>query len=324
MTSQIGPADEAPATKGVDRQIDLFPWDDLQFFLELARKRTLGRASRRLGVSHTTVLRRIANLERKLDRKLFDRTSGGFVLNEAGWQLLEHAEEMERIADGIFHLGEKNGKLSGPVRIAAIEGLATRVLTPALHDLHQTYPDIVVELVSMMQVANLTKREADISIGLTRPTGPRLIARQLAKCDIHLYASDDYLNEHGSPDTVDDMNPHTFVDYVEDMIEIPALKWFRDTLGQRRVVFRSTSPLTQLEAVRDGTGMGMFPDYLIRGEDRLTMVLPDHVKAQCEIWLAIHADLRNVPRVAAVFSFLKTIFLTNDAFYSTTQARAPR
>jgi DNA-binding transcriptional LysR family regulator len=316
MPSNRNSAVKSPVQKGAGEGTpDLFLWDDLQFFLELARKGTLARAARRLGVSHTTVLRRIANLERKLDRKLFDRTSGGFVLNEGGWQLLEHAEEMERAADSIFHLGSGTSELSGAVRIAVIEGLATRVLTPAFKELREEHPEIVIEIVTAMQIVNLTKREADISVGLTRPTGPRLIARRLAKCDVHLYASHRYLEEHGEPETLEALSGHRFVDYIEDMIEIQALRWFRDTVGPRNVVFRSTSPLTQLEAVRRGVGIGMFPDYLIRpDEDEVKLIAADEVSAERELWLAIHADLRNVPRMAAVFNFLKQVFQSDQVF----------
>jgi DNA-binding transcriptional LysR family regulator len=314
MSQKRKSGNSQPDRNGSDAIGELFTWDDLQFFLELARKTTLARAARRLGVSHTTVLRRIASLERQLDRKLFDRTSNGFILNEAGWQLLEHAEEMERAADTIFHLGDGRSELSGPVRIAVIEGLATRVLTPAVRDFRAEHPEVLVEIVTAMQIVNLTKREADISVGLTRPTGPRLIARLLAKCDVHLYASPAYLKEHGEPANLDELDGHQFVDYVEDMIEIQALRWFRDTIGQRDVVFRSTSPLTQLEAVRDGVGIGMFPDYLIRDGDDVQLVLPDEVKTEREFWLAIHADLRNVPRMAAVFNFIKQVFQQDETF----------
>lgn len=298
----------------VETSAEMLPWDDLQYFLELARKATLGRAARRLRVSHTTVLRRIANLERHLDRKLFQRTKNGFVLNEAGWELLGQAEAMERVADNIFHVGADADALSGTVRVAAVEGLATAVLTPAFQLLRQQHPEIVVELVTAMQVANLTKREADISISLTRPTGPRLIGREVAKCDVHLYASNGYADRHGVPKRIDDMNDHLFVDYVEDMIEIQPLAWFRNTVGQRRVVFRSTSPLTQLQAVRSGIGIGMFPDYLMRDEPGMVKVLAHDVVAERELWLAIHDDLRNVPRMPAVFNFLKKVFLENEAF----------
>lgn len=297
-----------------EAKIALFPWDDVQYFLELVRKNTLLKAARRLGVSHTTVLRRIANLERQVDHKLFERTQKGFILTETGWRLLAHAEAMARAADEIASVGHAGNDLSGSVRIAVVEGFAAQVLTPALPSFREQHPDVAIEIVTAMQIANLTKREADISIGLMRPTGPRLVARRIARCDVHLYASQKYIERHGELVRIDDIDRHVFVDYVEDMIEIPSLKWLRDTTGQRKVVFRSTSPLSQLRAVVAGVGIGMFPDYIVRGETSVKPILPKVVKAEREIWLAIHEDLRNVPRMAAVFNFIKGICQADPSF----------
>jgi DNA-binding transcriptional LysR family regulator len=297
-----------------DTGTGLFPWDDVQYFLELVRKNTLAKAARRLEVSHTTVLRRIANLERRLDHKLFERTQKGFVLTEAGWRLLAHAEEMSKAADGIASVGQAGNNLSGTVRIAVVEGFAAKVLAPALFSFRESYPNIAIEIVTAMQIANLTKREADISISFARPTGPRLVARRLARCDVHLYASDRYIERHGEPARIEDIDEHVFVDYVDDLIEISSVKWLRDTTGQRNVVFRSTSPLSQLSAVPAGVGIGMFPDYMVRGEPSIRIVLPTLVKAEREFWLAIHEDLRNVPRMAAVFNFIKDIFQSDPSF----------
>jgi DNA-binding transcriptional LysR family regulator len=303
-----------PQTLLVDPPGNLFPWDDVQYFLELARKNTLLRAARRLGVSHTTVLRRIANLERRLDRKLFERTQRGFVLTEAGWQLLDHAKAMERAADGIDRVGEARNDLSGCVRIAAVEGLAAKVVTPAVLTFQEKHPGIVVEIVTAMLVANLTKREADISVSLARPTGPRLIARRLAYCDVHLYAAESYIARHGEPKSLDEIGQHNFVDYIEDLIEIPAIKWLRDAVGQQHVVYRSTSPLSQLNAVVAGIGIGMFPAYMIEGQPSLKQILPGQISAEREFWIAIHEDLKNVPRMAAVFNFIKRVVLANHSF----------
>ena len=314
MKARAGPA--LPAEHGVAsaEEPEPFPWDDIRFFLELVRKAKLLKAARRLGVSHTTVLRRVANLERQLDQKLFERTQRGYILTEAGWKLLEHAEAMERAADGIRGIGQGINELSGSVRVAMVEGLAARVLTPAIGAFREEHPNIVVEIVTAMLIANLTKREADISLGLVRPTGPRLVARRLARCDVHLYASQEYIGRHGEPKRIEDIDRHAFVDYIEDLVEIPALKWLRDTVGQRRVVFRSTSPLAQLSAVVSGLGIGMFPDYVVRGMPTLKAILPGRVKAEREFWLTIHEDLRNVPRMAAVFNFIKDTIQADPSF----------
>ena len=301
-----------------DRRHDpyaLFAWDDVQFFLELVRKKTLVKAARRFDVSHTTVLRRIGNLERTLDQKLFKRTSQGFALTDPGTDFLVHAEVMERAADQAIRSKAGKDTLSGPVRVAAIEGLAARVLVPALESFRDKFPDIFVEVVTAMQTANLTRREADISIGLVRPTGPRHIARRIARCDVYLYASDEYIGRYGQPSTLEEADKHVFVDYIPDMIDIPALKWLQDTIGERRVVFRSTSPLAQLDAVKRGFGIGMFPTYLADPELTLHRVMENETKTTREFWLAIHEELRAVPRMSAFFDFVREVFAANPAFY---------
>ncbi|MET9030942.1 LysR family transcriptional regulator [Nocardia sp. NPDC004168] len=283
---------------------DIFPWDSLQFFLELARKRTLARAARRLGVSHTTVLRQIAKLERSLDIKLFERDSSGFTLTLAGDELLSRAMMMEQAADEIFRSSKATDRLAGPVRIAAIEGLATHVLAPAFVGFHRQYPEIGIEINSMMQAANINLREADISVGPAKLTGPRITTRHLAACPIHLFAARSYLERVGTPSTLEDLDAHHFVDYVEDLVELPELRWFRETVGSRAVVFRSTSPMVQLEAVRHGMGIGMFPDYLASDDPQLCVVLPQAVSAERRFWLSIHAELWRVPRMEITSRFL--------------------
>ncbi|MEU8222835.1 LysR family transcriptional regulator [Kribbella sp. NPDC048915] len=291
-------------TPGHDSRPEPLPWDDVQYFLELARRRTLAKASLRLGVAHTTVLRRVASLERRLDRKLFDRSHSGFDLTSAGQELLHRAEEMESVADTIFSAGGERGRVAGTVRVAIVEGLAHSIVVPALRPFHVAFPDVRLELITVMQLANLTRRDADIAVGLSRPSGSKLYARKVAQSHVHLYASTAYLAEHGTPATVSDLDRHFFVDYVEDMIEIQALRWLADVVGSNRVVFRSTSPLVQLAAVRSGLGIGMFPTYLTRDEPDFVRLLPDEVCAHREFWAAVHQDLLRLPRMQSVFDFL--------------------
>jgi len=109
------------------------------------------------------------------------------------------------------------------------------------------------------------------------------------------------------------MDARVFVDYIADLIEIPMLKWLKDTVGDRRVIFRSTSPMVQLNAVRRGVGIGMFPTYLADGDPTLHRVLENEARAK--FWLAIHEDLRDTPRMPVVFKFIKDVFAAHPAFY---------
>ncbi|WP_055477821.1 LysR family transcriptional regulator [Sphaerimonospora mesophila] len=284
---------------------ELLPWDDLQYFLELARRQTLAKAARRLGVSHTTVLRRVAALEKRLDRKLFDRSHAGFSLTATGHELLLRAEEMEALADDIFTPVAERGRAAGTVRLAVVEGLASKVLAPLLTTFQRSYPDIRLEVITVMQLANLSRREADISVSLARPHGSRLQAQMLATCGVHLYAARRYLEAAGTPRTLADLDGHVFVDYVDDMVEIQALRWLSDITQPNAVVFRSTSPLVQLSAVRSGLGIGMFPRYLVRDEKDLVCLLSDEFYAHREFWVAIHQEFLRIPRMQAVYQFVR-------------------
>lgn len=290
-----------------------FSWGDIQYFLELARRGRLLATARRLSVAHTTVLRRIATLEKCLDRKLFKRTDTGLLLTEAGLELLDYAETMEGAAHAIAnHAGERYRPI-GPVRVAMMEGMASTFFAPRILEFQDMHPGIVIELVTMLQVANLSRREADISIGFVRPTGARLITRRLSGCSVHLYAAESYLAKHGYPKSVEELGQHRFVDYIDDIIFLPLLRWFRDSVDQRRVAFRSSSPMAQLAAVKKGVGIGMFPDYMVEHAD-LKVVLPDKVFDKREFWLTTHEDLRNVPRVSAVFDFIRDLFIAQRAY----------
>ncbi|HLU75722.1 MAG TPA: LysR family transcriptional regulator [Nonomuraea sp.] len=282
--------------------LELLPWNDLQYFLELARRQTLAKAARRLGVSHTTVLRRVSSLEKQLDRKLFDRSHAGFSLTVAGHELLLRAEEMEALADGIFSPAGERGRVAGTVRLAVVEGLAGKVLAPLLTSFHHAYPDIRLEVITVMQLANLSRREADISISLAKPHGNKLYTRLLATCGVHLYAAPQYLESAGTPRTLADLDGHAFIDYIDDMIEVQALRWLSDIAYPNAVVFRSTSPLVQLSAVESGLGIGMFPHYLVRGKN-LVRLIPDEVHAQREFWIAIPQEFLRIPRMHAVYQF---------------------
>lgn len=283
--------------------LELLPWDDLQYFLELARRQTLAKAARRLGVSHTTVLRRVASLEKRLDRKLFDRSHAGFSLTAAGHELLLRAEEIEALADGIFSPVGERGRVAGTVRLAVVEGLAGKVLAPLLTAFHRAYPDIRLEVITVMQLANLSRREADISISLAKPHGNKLHTHMLATCGVHLYAAPQYLDAAGTPHTPADLDGHAFIDYIGDMVEVQALRWLADITHPNAVVFRSTSPLVQLSAVRSGLGIGMFPRYLVRDDKDLVRLLSGEVHAHREFWIAIPQEFLRIPRMHAVYQF---------------------
>jgi DNA-binding transcriptional LysR family regulator len=283
----------------------MFDWDDLRYFLELARQGRLAPAAKRLQVDHSTVGRRIAELEKMLNTKLFDRTSTGFVLTEAGHRLLAHAESIEVNTIAIAENAGQAAALSGNVRLATMEGLASFYLAPRLVEFYASHPGITVELVTSTQLLNLTKREADVSLSFVRPTGSRLIVRQIGRVDLRLYGAPSYLAAHGTPRSLDDLRKHRFVAYIEDLVEISEVLWLQDAIQDPNVVFRSTSMISQHNAAAAGMGLVMSPSFLASADARLRPVPIEGLPVKRELWLSTHEDFRYMARVKQLMDFIK-------------------
>lgn len=296
----------------------MFNWNDLVFFLELARQGRLSPAARRLKVDLTTVSRRISELEKDLAVKLFERKPDGFLLTEDGHRLLAVAEKMEALALPIAELGHAApSEPSGRVRLATMEGIAAFYLADKLADFNAVHPDIVVELVTERHLINLTKREADVSISFVPPAGPRLGVRKAGTFKLGLFGSAAYLDRHGTPRTVEELSDHNFVDYIVDLVAIANVHWLRDVLEPEHVVFRSSSMAAQQNAIAAGLGLGLLPYFSAKREPRLVPVLPDRVVVERELYVSVHDDIQFMGRVRALTRFLFALF-KEDAVYLNT------
>ncbi|MCW8087408.1 LysR family transcriptional regulator [Sabulicella glaciei] len=294
------------------RQLD---WSTLLFFLELARQGRLAPAARRLRVDHTTVSRRVAELEKALDLKLFDRTADGFALTEAGRTLMPHAEAMEAqvlaIAD---HCAAPGAGVSGRVRVASMEGIAAQYLARRLPRLVERHPGLTVELVTSPALFNLTKREADISLSFVPMRGPKLEIRRIGGFALFLYASPAYLAAHGTPEAPEDLAHHRFVDYVEDLVQIPEVHWLLDVVSSPQVCFRSSSMYAQATAAANGAGLVLLPSFAGETDPRLVPVLKPHVRTERPVYLAVHEDLAWVPRLRETVRFLEETLASDHRF----------
>ena len=294
----------------------MFDWNDLTFFLELARHGRLMPAARRLKVDNTTVSRRIAELERGLDTKLFQRCSDGFLLTEAGHKLFVIAEIIEQKMLSVPEaLGLSDGtEPAGRVRVASMEGIAAFYLSARFAEFAAAMPGIVVELVTERHLINLTKREADISVSFVPPQGPRLKVRRVGAFRLALFASDRYLALRGRPETRADLQDHDFVDYVDDLVAIEPVHWLLEVLRPSNVVFRSTSMAAQQTAVAAGAGLALLPLFSAKTNPALVPILPEEIVVRRELYLAVHEDIEHAGRVRAVTRFLTELF-TREAAY---------
>ncbi|MGL5160120.1 MAG: LysR family transcriptional regulator, partial [Acinetobacter junii] len=189
-------------------------WDHLQFFLVLARAKTLTNAARIIGVEHSTVARRIQSLEVALGTPLFKREATGYELTVDGMALVPRVEQMEQ---AFLQIQKPQQPLEGRVRIGAPEGFGTAFLTQLLAELSQQFPLLTIDLIPVPKMMKLSHREADIVISIDRPkSGPYIITRLTDYC-LKIYGSKSYLAQHPPIQNMEDLARHRFVNYIDDL-----------------------------------------------------------------------------------------------------------
>ncbi|APF36113.1 LysR family transcriptional regulator [Chelatococcus daeguensis] len=282
-----------------------FDWDDLRFFLAVARAGRLTVAARRLGADHATVSRRITALEDALKAKLFERRPQGYALTEHGERLLAKAETIESEALAAqSEIGGADLALSGTVRIGAPDGFGTFFLAPRIGRLAERYPELEIQLVAMPRLLSLSKREADIAISLNPPKEGKIVARKLADYRLGLYAAPAYLAAHPAIIAPQDLFEHQLIGYIDDLIFTPELDYLDDIAKGLRPRLQSSNLIAQMHATIAGAGLCVLPDFMAAGDPRLVPVLRREVELVRSFWLIVHADLRDVARVRATVDFL--------------------
>lgn len=288
---------------------DAAKWDDLRVFLEVARQGSVHAAAKRLKLDHSTVCRRVDKLESLLSVRLLDRTRKGVVVREEALNLLKHIEQMEAHAASLEDaLVREAGDVTHLVRVATMEGIASRYLALRLAVLSHFAPNVKLELVSIAQAVDLSRKQADIFLSFFNPNAPGLKSTLFSTFKLHLYASPDYIRQNGMPKNREDLRNHFFVGYIEDMLAIEAVKWLSDIIASPKMTFHSNSIIAQCGAAVSGLGIVLLPTFVANGVTGLQRVLPDQVSTSREVWVSVRAEQGHLTRIKGVTRFLKYIF----------------
>ncbi|MET3812232.1 LysR family transcriptional regulator [Arthrobacter sp. UYEF3] len=290
--------------------------DDLRFFLEVARTGRLVSAARGLGVEHTTVGRRVTQLERSAGTRLFDRTPSGWGLTEAGQRLVVHAEAIESsLLAASEELGSARGRLSGTLRIAAPDGFGAFVLSPGLGPLRAAYPDLTIEIVTATRLNLLATREFDVGIALEEPTTRGVLSRVLAGYGLSFYASSGYLARAGRPESLADLGGHSIIGYVDSLLDIPALRFLDTALPGVRPAIQTNNVTGQWMAVVAGLGVAVLPDFVAAQDERLVRVI-EETRIERTYWIAVPAEHQRLARARAGESALLELVIGHDYLWA--------
>ncbi|MEX3015604.1 LysR family transcriptional regulator [Gymnodinialimonas hymeniacidonis] len=279
-------------------------WDDLRVFLATARAESLTAAKSALRLDPATIARRIARLEEAAGAPLFLKSPQGYRLTEAGQRLLIHAEEAEAaLGRGMGALSGAGETLSGPIRIGAPDGCATYLLPQVCADISEQHPDLDLQIVALPRVVNLSRREADFAITVSKPDTARLQAERLSNYRLSLAASRDWLAKHGAPADRAALKGARMIGYIPDMIFDAELDYL-GALGITRVPLASTSISVQLQLARAGGGLAVVHDFALPTAPELQRILPNEITLTRTFWLVRHkgqTDAR-LDRIGALLS----------------------
>ena len=280
-------------------------WEDLKTFLAVARHGNLSAGARSLGVSQTTMARRLDGLHRKLGVRLLTRTPEGFRLTPAGERILPRIERMEGEALSVERaISGEDERLEGLVRITSVDAFAARILAPGLARLGAAHPGIAIELITDVRSFSLARREADIAIRLAPFEQQEAVVRRVAAMAFGLYASADYVSAFGQPDWSLQGLGHRLISVQDSLASLPEAQWLADLAPAAVTALLANSRQVQLEACAAGVGLACLPRYLADDGASLTRLQTPTSPPERGIWIGVHQDLRDTPRIRAVLEVL--------------------
>jgi DNA-binding transcriptional LysR family regulator len=278
----------------------MLSWDDFRYVKAIADTRSLGGAAQELSVNHSTVFRRLAQIEEQLGSRLFERSRGGYALTPCGEEMVRLAERMDE--DIVAFERQVTGhdlRPSGELRVTTNDAALIYLLTDVFAAFRKAYPEISLDVVIANQALNLSKRDADVAIRATERPPETLIGRRVASIAWAVFAA-----SGKAPATFDlqsDGRDAEWIGFGDHLANLKAAKWLKEHGG--RVVYRLNTVLGLAEATAAGIGFGLMPCFmgsLNPGLTRITPPLDDVVEG---LWLLTHADLRQTARVRAFMDF---------------------
>ena len=296
-------------------KLDRLAWDDLRVVLEVARQGSIYAAAKILKVDHSTVTRRVAQVELILEQRLFDRSNRGIIARPETEHLLEHIRQMEVHAAAMHEeLGRTIGAQTRTIRVATMEGLASGYLARRIQEITLDDASVRIELFSNPHIVDLLKKETDIFLSFFDPLIPGLISRQIGETAIYLYGSERYREHHGLPTSRAELDSHRYVGYIPEMISIESVRWLEQLVPNANLVFCSNSVIAQRNAAIAGAGLVVLPTFVGDRAADLFRILPDEVRSLRPVWMSVGRDQHVLKTISRSAKAIARIFAADERF----------
>jgi len=285
-------------------------WDKLRIFHAVAEAGSFTHAGDTLNLSQSAVSRQVSALEDSLHIPLFHRHARGLILTEQG-------ELLYRTVKDVFHklsmaealISESRERPSGPLKITTTVAFGTTWLTPRIKEFVVLFPEVELSLILSDGSLDLSMREADVAIRMAKPRQPDLVQRLLLTVQSHVYAAPEYLGDHGTPTSAEDLDQHAIILYGQDAAPpVASINWLIDAGAdpeqRRKPILRINNLYGIYRAVRSGLGIAALPDYMVAETSNLVRILPELAGPSIEAYFVYPEELRQSKRVSVFRDFL--------------------
>lgn len=277
-------------------------WNDLRLVLAVAREGSLAGAARSLSLQHSTVFRRIEEAESRIGARLFDRARTGWSANAQGEAVARAAAEMEASALAAERaITGADARLSGVVRIATSELLASYLLPPLLQRFLAEHPEIEIEADVSNRAVDLTRREADLALRATTRPPETMVGRQVAEMRYALYAAPSLLRGRKGAPVLTEL---PWIGFDERIGFFAIAQWLAAALPGMRPRLRADSLPALLKAAVAGIGAVALPIFAAAQEPKLVRISATIEGPVMGLWLLHHPDVRGNARLRTLMQWL--------------------
>lgn len=278
-------------------------WDDYRLLLSIARNRGLPGAASDLGVSVSTVFRRLEKIESERGRSLFSRARQDYVPTEVGLDLVRVAESIEtEVQRGERAISGRDQQLTGTLRVTASEVIATYFLARKIPDFRMRHPQLAIEILSGNSVFSLEDQTADIALRPVRPTDVNLVGRKVADLHWGRYRSS---ATHGADEGAESgLDRSEIIGFSSGAGSIQDKLLGRATSTLEDVFWRSNSLVTNAAIAQASTSTALLPCILGECWPGLQCVEAPIPEIAGELWIVCHKDMHRTARVRVFFDFV--------------------
>lgn len=296
------------------KKLDETHLEGLMTLLAVARSGRFTAAAAHLGVNHSTVSRRLSQLEDALGGRLLVRGAHGWEVTALGARAMQAAEGVERAMQGLIDERHEadGGSLHGLVRVGAPDAYVVHIAMPALSWLQRREPALDIEVVAATQQVRQRRSGVDIEVVVGRPLVNRAVTAELFSYELRLYATPEYLEREGVPMRVADLAEHRVNYYIESALQVDELDVALQRIPQYRTGINSTSVFAHVAATLAGAGIGLLPDYVARRTPQLVEVLPGDFAHPVSYWAALREENDRNPAVGACLLAMVSYAASDD------------